>query len=66
MTDPWPFVPGVHHEEASATDLLAVAADLAADEPRRRRLVEAGQALLRDELSMRASLAAVLAAGPSA
>jgi hypothetical protein len=66
MTDPWPFVPGVHHEEASATELLAVAADLAGDEPRRRRLVEAGQALLRDELTMRSSLAAVLAAGPSA
>jgi hypothetical protein len=66
MTDPWPFVPGVHHDEAPAADLLAVAADLAADEPRRRRLVEAGQALLRDELTMRASLAAVLVAGPSA
>ena len=65
MTDPWPFVPGVHHVEAPAADLLAVAADLAADEPRRRRLVDAGQALLRDELTMGASLLTVLAAGRS-
>ena len=63
MTDPWPFVPGVHHLEVPATDLLAAAADLAADETHRQRLVEAGQALLRDELTMRASLEAVLATG---
>ena len=66
MTDPRPFVPGVHHLEAPASDLLAAASELAADEPRRRRIVDAGQALLREELTMRASLERVLDGGSPA
>jgi hypothetical protein len=63
MTDPWPFIPGVHYLEAPAQELLEVAALLAADPARRAGLVEAGQALLRDRLTMRASLEQVLAVG---
>jgi hypothetical protein len=66
MTDPWPFVPGVHYLEAPATELLEVATALAADGGHRVGLVEAGQALLRDRLTMRASLEAVLASASRA
>lgn len=64
MTDPGPFIPGTHYLEAPASRLIDVATDLAADEVRRARLVDAGQALLRDELTMRASLEQVLAIRP--
>jgi hypothetical protein len=63
MTDPSPFVPGIHYLEAPLDDLLDVALALDADEPRRATIVEAGQALLRDHLTMRSSLEGVLAAG---
>ena len=62
MTDPWPFIPDVHYLEAQASDILDVASAVAEDDVRRMRLVEAGQALLRDSLTMQASLGRVLAA----
>ncbi len=43
-----PLVPGVHYVEAETADLARAASDLLADEPRRRRLVEAAQSLLTD------------------
>jgi hypothetical protein len=52
MTDPFPFVAGVHFVEAPLEGLLAAARELEADEPRRRRIAEAGQRLLVGELSM--------------
>jgi hypothetical protein len=65
MTDPAPFIPGVHYLEAPASELLDVASALAGDDAQRIRLVEAGQAFLRDDLTMRASLERVLAATAS-
>jgi hypothetical protein len=62
MTDPWPFVPGVHFLEAPMSDLLDVARGLADDEVERARLVDAGQTLLRDSLTMQASLERALSA----
>jgi hypothetical protein len=61
MEDPHPFVPGIHYVEAPLENLLDEAGALLADEPRRRRIVQAGQALLANELSMTRSLARVLA-----
>jgi hypothetical protein len=61
MDDPHPFVPGVHYVEAPLGSVLDEAVALLADEPRRRRIVEAGQALLTREVSMPRSLARVLA-----
>ena len=66
MTDPFPFVPGVHYIEASTPELLGVASDLAADATRRAVIVEAGHDLLRGELAMRESLRRVLDIGPAA
>ena len=64
MTDPFPFVPGVHFVEASLEGLLDAARELCADEPRRRRIADAGQALLRGELSMGQCLRRALGLGP--
>jgi hypothetical protein len=61
VDDPHPFEPGIDHVEAPIDGLVAAVAALLDDEPRRRRLVEAGQARLLDELSMRRSLERVLA-----
>lgn len=63
MTDPFPFVPGVHHLEAALADLAAVASEVAADEARRAAIIEAGQASFADALAMRASVRRVLDAG---
>lgn len=52
MTDPFPFVAGVHFVEASLEGLLDAARELCADEPHRRRIADAGQTLLTSELSM--------------
>jgi hypothetical protein len=52
MTDPFPFVAGVHFEEAPLDRILDAARELEADDARRSRIVEAGQALLVNELSM--------------
>jgi hypothetical protein len=60
MTDPWPFVPGVHFVEAPLDELLEAGLALIHDEARRDEIVEAGQALLRDDVSMPASLRRVL------
>ena len=60
MPDPAPFIPGVHFVEAPPERLAQETAELLADEPRRRRIVEAGQALLAGELTMTRSLARVL------
>jgi hypothetical protein len=63
MADPAPFVPGVHYVEAPLSEVLDVATLLAADDARRTALVDAGQALLRDDLAMRTSLRRVLGVG---
>ena len=57
-----PAIPGVHYLEGAAETLPSLIRELLADEPRRRRLVEASQALLSSSLSMRACLGRVLAA----
>lgn len=62
LDDPFPFEPGVDHLEAPVDGLVAAIAALLDDEPRRRAMVEAGQARLRGDLSMRCSLERVLAA----
>lgn len=64
MTDPFPFVAGTHFVEAPLDRLLDAARELCADEPRRRRIAEAGQALLVGELSMASCLRRAL--GPAA
>jgi hypothetical protein len=61
MDDPFPFQPGAHYVEAPLEVLAEAAEELLADEPRRRRIVEAGQELLTGPLSMISSLRSVLA-----
>ena len=61
LRDPFPFVPGEHFVEAPLGGLLETARDLVADEPRRRRIAESGQALLTGELTMARCLGRVLA-----
>ncbi len=61
MDDPRPFVPGIHYVEAPLEQLADEARALLADERRRRSIVEAGQALLTDAVSMERSLERVLA-----
>ena len=63
MTDPFPFIAGTHFVEAPLDGILEAALALSADEPRRRRIAEAGQALLTGELTMARCLARVLAFG---
>lgn len=60
MRDPYPFVPGIHFIEAPLDRLPEEARALLADEPRRRRIAEAGQELLAGDLSMVRSLGRVL------
>jgi hypothetical protein len=60
MTDPHPFVPGVHYVEAPLDRLMDESRALLSDEPRRRRIVTAGQEMMRRELAMTVSLARVL------
>lgn len=59
--DPRPLVPGEHYVEAAVERLPDAIRDILADEPRRRRIVEAGQELLRGELAMRRTLERVIA-----
>jgi hypothetical protein len=61
LDDPWPFEPGRHYVEAALADLTPAIEALLADEPRRRRIVDAAQALITGPLSMASSLRAVLA-----
>ena len=60
MTDPWPFVPGIHFVEAPLEGILGAGLALLDDEARRREIVAAGQALLHTDLSMASSLRRVL------
>ncbi len=60
MRDPHPFVPGIHFIEAPLDQLASEATALLADEARRRRIVEAGQTLLAEELTMGRCLSRVL------
>ena len=60
MTDPHPFVPGVHFVSAPLDRLLEEARALLADEPRRRRMAAAGQEMLLGELAMARCLSRVL------
>jgi hypothetical protein len=60
MTDPYPFVAGVHFVEAPRDALLQAARDLVDDEPRRRSIAAAGQRLLAGELAMASCLRRVL------
>lgn len=57
---PDPLVPGMHHVEAPAGELVAVIAQLLDDEPRRQRIVEAAQSLLATELHMGTVLPSVV------
>jgi hypothetical protein len=56
LANPAPLIPGVHYVEADTADLVHAASDLLADEPRRRRLVEAAQYLLTSDLDLRRNL----------
>jgi hypothetical protein len=56
MAQPAPLVPGVHYVEAATKDLSHAAVELLGDEPRRRRIVEAAQALLATDLDLRRTL----------
>jgi hypothetical protein len=60
LARPEPLVPGVHYVEAAAQDMADAAAELLADEPRRRRLVAAAQHLLATELHLNAILPRVV------
>jgi hypothetical protein len=53
---PEPLVQGVHYVEADTADLARAASELLSDEPRRRRIVEAAQALLTTDLDLRQTL----------
>jgi hypothetical protein len=65
MPDPRPFVDGVTHLEVPTEALLDTARALAADEPRRREIVAAGQALLADRLRLGDSIRAVIGSLPA-
>ncbi|MEA2677051.1 MAG: hypothetical protein QOJ81_1192 [Chloroflexota bacterium] len=56
LIKPAPLVAGVHYVEAEAADLARAARDLLADEPRRLRMVEAAQQLLRTDLDLHRTL----------
>lgn len=56
LAGPEPLVPGLHYVEAPTVDLARAARDLLSDEPRRRRIVEAAQALLASDLDLRRTL----------
>jgi hypothetical protein len=60
MTDPFPFVAGVHFVEAPLEGLLDAARELHGDEQRRRRIASAGQVLLAGDLSMARCLSRAL------
>jgi hypothetical protein len=63
LDQPEPLVPGVHYVEAATPDLAEATLALLADEPRRRRIVAAAQALLAGELDLRRTLPRALGAG---
>lgn len=57
---PEPFVADTHFVQAPADELAQTVKDLVADSSRRRRIVEAGQDLLRSSLTMERSLQEIL------
>lgn len=59
---PEPLVPGVHYVEAETSRVAQVTLELLADEPRRRRIVDASQALLASDLDLRRTLPRALGA----
>lgn len=61
MLDPTPFVAGTHFVESEADDLARTVTAVVADEPWRKRIVEAGQELLASTLTMARSVEEVLA-----
>ena len=61
MDDPAPLRVGVDHVEAPTDSLIAAAARLLEDEPRRRSIADESQLLLRGDLAMQRSLERVLA-----
>lgn len=63
-SDPRPLIPGVHYVEAPIDRLSQAVRDILADEPKRRRIVEAGQDLLQGQLSMRHCLEQMLLSEP--
>jgi hypothetical protein len=63
--DPRPLVPGVHYLASEPSDFAPTLAALLDDEARRRAIVGASQALMRDRLHMAASIRALLAAAGS-
>ena len=60
LARPEPLVPGVHYVEAHEDEMAEAVAALLANEPARRGLVEAAQALLSGELQMTRVLPRVL------
>ena len=56
LFQPEPLVPGVHFVESDAANLARTARDVLNDEPRRLRIVEASQDLLRTDLDLRRTL----------
>jgi hypothetical protein len=56
LAQPEPLVPGVHYVEAATSHLGEATLELLADEPRRRRIAQAAQALLLGELDLRHTL----------
>jgi hypothetical protein len=56
LARPEPLMPGVHYIEAPASEMARATRELLADEPRRRRIVEAAQALLTSELDLHRTL----------
>jgi len=56
LGQPEPLVPGVHYVEAATSRLGEATLELLADEPRRRQIVAAAQALLSGELDLRLTL----------
>lgn len=60
FVDSWPLVAGVHYLESAVDKMPATIAALLADEPRRRRIVDAAQEMLRTEMSLERVLPRVL------
>lgn len=60
LADSAPLIPGVHYIECPAERMGETIAAVLADEPQRRRVVDAAQELLRTEMSMEVALPRVL------
>lgn len=56
LVQPEPLVPGVHYVEAATSRLGEATLELLADEPRRRRMVDAAQTLLLGDLDLHRTL----------